>query len=62
LSACYRTVKSRVAHEAALTGLVNSGAQLPDRLPTGGLKPADDIVKQWNAAMPPARRGAALAI
>lgn len=57
------TVKSRVARaRAALTGLMDGGTKLPDRLPTGGLKPADDILEQLNAAMPPAMRGAALAI
>ena len=57
------TVKSRVARaRAALVKYMEGGTVLPDRLPSGGLKPADDILAQLSALMPPAANAASLSI
>ena len=57
------TVKSRVARaRAALAALLDGGTVLPDRLPARGIKPADDILSQLSAFLPPTMPGAALAI
>lgn len=57
------TVKSRVARaRVALAKLLEGKTALPDRLPTGGLKPADDILAQVSALMPQTSRGVSLAI
>src|SRR5512146_2742216 len=56
------TVKSRVARaRAALTALVDGGTALPDRLPTGGPKPSDDILAQLRAFIPANARDVYLA-
>jgi RNA polymerase sigma-70 factor (ECF subfamily) len=57
------TVKSRVARaRIALAKLLDGDTALPDRTPTGGMKPADDILAQLNAVMPAAPHGISLAI
>jgi RNA polymerase sigma-70 factor (ECF subfamily) len=57
------TVKSRVARaRKALADLLDGDATLPDRLPIGDMNPADDILAQLSAFMPPAARGVSLAI
>lgn len=57
------TVKSRVARaRTALAGLMDGGTALPDRLPTGGLKPSDDILAQLSALMPRTSGGVSLGV
>jgi len=57
------TIKSRVARaRVALAALMEGGTELPERLPSGGQKPSEDILAQLSVLAPHAPGGVSLAI